>query len=268
METLAKLLTGTRTEPEQPTPPAPRSMVVKSVTAHSGGVASFEVYDLQSLKIGYFNNRDARQFGQAVPWQFDTQVLYNEGRGAIIHSLELVRLSGRDASSPGEGTAAAVDATYSHSYTHNGLQWSQPRLISGGKPGDTQKRVGWRTLGRMDHWRGLRFRGLNNPYPESIVRLEAEIELLAQPGKPRLFKGYVAANPHRTGTQPIPVHFSFAEHDHIVPYDAAKHLITKIGSADKEEVMLKGGHVSLVAGANAIKRLWPKLDSWLGKRST
>ena len=28
--------------------------------------------------------------------------------------------------------------------------------------------------------------------------------------------------------------------------------------------MLKGGHVSLVAGANAVKRLWPKLDSWLG----
>jgi polyhydroxyalkanoate synthase len=32
-------------------------------------------------------------------------------------------------------------------------------------------------------------------------------------------------------------------------------------------VMLKGGHVSLVAGANAIKRLWPKLDNWLGGRS-
>ena len=34
------------------------------------------------------------------------------------------------------------------------------------------------------------------------------------------------------------------------------------------DLILKGGHVSLVAGANAIKRLWPKLDSWLGKRST
>ncbi|BBC01694.1 MULTISPECIES: PHA/PHB synthase family protein [Bradyrhizobium] len=66
----------------------------------------------------------------------------------------------------------------------------------------------------------------------------------------------------------VPILHAVAEHDHIVPYDAAKHLITKIGSADKEEVMLKGGHVSLVAGANAIKRLWPKLDSWLGKRST
>ncbi|WFU30619.1 alpha/beta fold hydrolase [Bradyrhizobium brasilense] len=66
----------------------------------------------------------------------------------------------------------------------------------------------------------------------------------------------------------VPILHAVAEHDHIVPYDAAKHLITKIGSEDKEEVMLKGGHVSLVAGANAIKRLWPKLDSWLSKRST
>jgi len=54
----------------------------------------------------------------------------------------------------------------------------------------------------------------------------------------------------------------------MVPYDAAKHLIPKVASTDKEEVMLKGGHVSLVAGPNAIKRLWPKLDSWLGERST
>jgi polyhydroxyalkanoate synthase len=66
----------------------------------------------------------------------------------------------------------------------------------------------------------------------------------------------------------VPVLHAVAEHDHIVPYEAAKHLITKIGSTDKEEVMLKGGHVSLVAGANAIKRLWPKLDSWLAGRST
>ena len=58
------------------------------------------------------------------------------------------------------------------------------------------------------------------------------------------------------------------EHDHLIPYDCAKELMAKIGSESKEEVMLKGGHVSLVAGANAIKRLWPKLDSWLGKRST
>ena len=65
----------------------------------------------------------------------------------------------------------------------------------------------------------------------------------------------------------VPILHAVAEHDHIVPYEAARHLIAKVGSEDKEEVMLKGGHVSLVAGANAIRRLWPKLDSWLGGRS-
>ncbi len=65
-----------------------------------------------------------------------------------------------------------------------------------------------------------------------------------------------------------PLLHAVAEHDHIVPYEAARHLIPMIGSSDKEEVILKGGHVSLIAGANAVKRLWPKLDSWLGGRST
>ncbi|WP_298256007.1 alpha/beta fold hydrolase [Bradyrhizobium sp.] len=66
----------------------------------------------------------------------------------------------------------------------------------------------------------------------------------------------------------VPILHAVAEHDHIVPYEAAKPLIEKIGSTDKEEVILKGGHVSLVAGPNAIRRLWPKLDSWLCERST
>jgi polyhydroxyalkanoate synthase len=65
----------------------------------------------------------------------------------------------------------------------------------------------------------------------------------------------------------VPILHAVAEHDHIVPCDAARHLIPRVSSNDKEEVMLKGGHVSLVAGANAIRRLWPKLDSWLGGRS-
>jgi polyhydroxyalkanoate synthase len=59
-----------------------------------------------------------------------------------------------------------------------------------------------------------------------------------------------------------------AQHDHIVPTEASAPLLGKIGSADKEELVLKGGHVSLVAGGNAVKRLWPKLVQWLGRRST
>lgn len=59
-----------------------------------------------------------------------------------------------------------------------------------------------------------------------------------------------------------------AEHDHIVPPAASAPLIEMVGSTDKEAVVLKGGHVSLVAGGNAVRRLWPKLDDWLQERST
>ena len=58
-----------------------------------------------------------------------------------------------------------------------------------------------------------------------------------------------------------------AEHDHIVPAAASRDLIPLVGSQDKTAIVLKGGHVSLVAGANAMQRLWPQLDTWLAKRS-
>ena len=77
----------------------------------------------------------------------------------------------------------------------------------------------------------------------------------------------VGGRPARLDRIKVPMLHAVAEHDHIVPYEAARHLIHKVSSTDKEEVILKGGHVSLVAGPNAIRRLWPKLDSWLGERS-
>ena len=66
----------------------------------------------------------------------------------------------------------------------------------------------------------------------------------------------------------VPLLQVVAEHDHIVPYAARHPLMDKVGSTDKEEMMLKGGHVSVVAGPNAVKRMWPRLDTWLGGRST
>ena len=58
-----------------------------------------------------------------------------------------------------------------------------------------------------------------------------------------------------------------AEHDHIVPTAASAPLIEMIGSSDKEQVTLKGGHVSLIGGPNAVRRMWPKLDDWLAEKS-
>lgn len=58
-----------------------------------------------------------------------------------------------------------------------------------------------------------------------------------------------------------------AEFDHIVPTAASSDLINLVGSEDKQEIVIRGGHVSLVAGGNAVYRLWPQLDRWLNVRS-
>ncbi|MGR8946924.1 MAG: alpha/beta fold hydrolase [Gammaproteobacteria bacterium] len=58
-----------------------------------------------------------------------------------------------------------------------------------------------------------------------------------------------------------------AEYDHIVPAAASRGLVEAVSSKDKEEIVVKGGHVSLVAGGNAVYRLWPQLDKWLSKRA-
>lgn len=59
-----------------------------------------------------------------------------------------------------------------------------------------------------------------------------------------------------------------AERDTIVPSCQSTMAVDVVGSADKEQVVLPGGHIGLAVGRTAVKGLWPKLDSWLGQRST
>lgn len=65
----------------------------------------------------------------------------------------------------------------------------------------------------------------------------------------------------------IPFFMATAEHDSIVPPEASGPLFDLVGSDDKEQLQLKGGHVSLIAGPNAVRRLWPAVDAWLQGRS-
>lgn len=58
-----------------------------------------------------------------------------------------------------------------------------------------------------------------------------------------------------------------AQYDSLVPPECAQPLVARVSSPDKEELMLPGGHVSLVAGPAAVKRMWPRLDQWLSGRS-
>jgi polyhydroxyalkanoate synthase len=65
----------------------------------------------------------------------------------------------------------------------------------------------------------------------------------------------------------VPLLHVLAEHDHVVPYASSRDVVRLVGSRDKEEWVLKGGHVSLVAGLAAITRTWPRLAGWLAPRS-
>lgn len=58
-----------------------------------------------------------------------------------------------------------------------------------------------------------------------------------------------------------------AQDDHITPYASSRDLVQKVGSTDRQELILKGGHVGLVAGRGAEMRMWPALDAWLAPRS-
>lgn len=65
----------------------------------------------------------------------------------------------------------------------------------------------------------------------------------------------------------IPILSVVAEHDHLAPRGATENLLNLVSSTDKQEILLKGGHVSLIAGPNAAKRMWPKAAEWLSVRS-
>jgi polyhydroxyalkanoate synthase len=65
----------------------------------------------------------------------------------------------------------------------------------------------------------------------------------------------------------VPVLHIVAQHDHVVPSAASGDLVRLVGSDDKEEWVIKGGHLSLIAGVAAVNKTWPRLASWLAPRS-
>lgn len=77
----------------------------------------------------------------------------------------------------------------------------------------------------------------------------------------------IGGQPVDLGRISVPILNIVAQHDHVVLHGATQPLMTATASTDVEEIIAKGGHVSLVAGPGALRRLWPLIDTWLGKRS-
>jgi hypothetical protein len=126
--------------------------------------------DTTSAALGYLTDTVSTQWGQTVGWQFQTAIIYNDSRGAIVHTLELVALPGR--------VALGEDPRISTQYSLDGVTWSQPKWIAAGKIGDRAKRLQWLQQGAFRNWRVQRFAGTSDAYL-SVARLEAQLEGLA-----------------------------------------------------------------------------------------
>lgn len=124
--------------------------------------------DTASSRLGYLVDNIGSHFGEQCRWEFGTQIVYNEGRGAIVHEMELVGLPGSVVGSPFIST----------SYSLDGRSWSSDRTINVGTVGSRQKRLVWFGLGFMRNWRVQRFRGTSDAHIP-FARLEARLEALA-----------------------------------------------------------------------------------------
>jgi hypothetical protein len=125
--------------------------------------------DPTSEALGQLDDTVSTHYGQAVGWEFGTSIIYNEGRGAIFHELELVGLPGR--------VPLGADPVIWTSYSLDGETWSQERAINAGQQGQRRKRLVWIGQGSMQNWRIQRFRGTSDAHL-AVARLEAKLEAL------------------------------------------------------------------------------------------
>jgi len=125
--------------------------------------------DTISPRYGKLTNETGNHWSEMVGWEFSTQILYNECHGAIIHSLELVAMTG--------STACGTDPQISTSYSLDGKQWSRPQFRSVGRIGEPLKRLNWLRQGQFRHMRIQKFVGTSDSRIV-VARLEALVEPL------------------------------------------------------------------------------------------
>lgn len=125
--------------------------------------------DPTSASFGVVNDKVSSHYGQAVGWEFGTTILYNEGRGGIIHQMELACLPGR--------VAFGANPVVWTSFSDDGETWSQEWTCYAGMQGDRRKRLTWLDQGDLTNWRIQRFRGTTDAHM-SFARLELEMEAL------------------------------------------------------------------------------------------
>lgn len=127
------------------------------------------IEDPQSARVGTISDTISSHYGQVNGWEFGTNIVYNNGMGAIFHELELVCLSGR--------VDISADPVVWASYSLDGVVFSQEKAKKTGRFGQRNTRINWLSNGSMKHWRLQKFRGTSDSHL-AIARLEARLEPL------------------------------------------------------------------------------------------
>ncbi len=129
--------------------------------------------DTEDGRVGVLDETVSTQYDEIAGWQFDTPMLYNRSKGAIVNSVELI-------GTPGRGLGLSERPTVFMSWSPSGEEgsFSDERQASMGAPGQTSCRVQWRPGDMFDQYQVRRFRGANRT-PVAWARLEAELEPLA-----------------------------------------------------------------------------------------
>jgi hypothetical protein len=128
------------------------------------------VGDTESAQLGELTDTVSTHFGEAAEWGFDVGLLYNQAKGGIVHSIELVGLPGR--------APQGVEGTAWLSMTRDGQNFSIERGIPMGKRGHTSIRLQWRPRTNFRNWIGFRFRGNSAAMP-GFAACEADVSPLA-----------------------------------------------------------------------------------------
>lgn len=123
----------------------------------------YVVGDSQTGKLGVLDEAIADHFGAVTDWRFDAGLLFNEGRGLVVHEVELFGQF-----------PLGVPSNVFLSVTRDGEVWSNE--VSRAMLGLREQRCIWRPSVRMPYISGLRFRGSSRV---SIARCEVQGEPLA-----------------------------------------------------------------------------------------
>lgn len=123
------------------------------------------VGDRSSSKLGFLSDAIGTHWGDDAQWRFDVGMVYNEGRGFIMHSMELVGLPGRERF--GEQSSVFM------SVTRDGMMWSNEAAFPLRGFGAREQRLFWRPRTRFGNYMSARFRGSAHI---GFARLEAQIE--------------------------------------------------------------------------------------------